>query len=336
MIQLFQGSIFDSKCDLIIIPCDNFGYMTLSVEREIMRNNLPYPYQNTEAGNISFVENVGSFSNASAIGYAASVDVINYSSVDLINYSSSIKIIQQIMHRIKNYCQKHSLNKVNVPLLGTGAGGLTAKESYEIMKTEFETISDILLCIYAYSEDKYIELADEKKQIENNQIKNPRVFISYTGTDISNRNWVRDFARKLRMSGVNARLDMFHLKPGHDLPQWMTNEIIMADKVLLICDKYYAEKADSRTGGAGWETMIIQGDMLARQEQNKYAAIVRDNDIDHSIPIYLKSKYALIWTDPEQIDEEEYNKLLLYLFDCDIEEPIGDIPSFIKEKKIKR
>ncbi len=52
----------------------------------------------------------------------------------------------------------------------------------------------------------------------------------------------------MRECGVNARLDMFYLKLGQDLPQRMTNELIMADKVLLICDKYYAEKADNRNG----------------------------------------------------------------------------------------
>lgn len=37
--------------------------------------------------------------------------------------------------------------------------------------------------------------------------------------------------------------------------------------------------------------MIIQGDMLSKQEQNKYIAILRDKDIDQSLPIYVKSKY---------------------------------------------
>ena len=107
----------------------------------------------------------------------------------------------------------------------------------------------------------------------------------------------------------------------------------MADKVLLICDKYYAEKADNKKGGVGWEPMIIQGDMLSKQEQNKYVAILRDKDIDQSLPIYVKSKYALNWSDERQI-EKEFEELLLYLFDCDTEPPLGAIPSFIKEKLI--
>lgn len=127
---------------------------------------------------------------------------------------------------------------------------------------------------------------------------------------------------------------MFHLRPGQDLPQWMTNELIMADKVLLICDKYYAEKADNRKGGVGWETMVIQGDMLSRQEQNKYIAILKDPNIDQSLPIYVKSRYALNWS-AGKITDKDFNKLLLYLFDCDFEPPIGEIPNFVKEKLTK-
>lgn len=323
MIQLKKGSIFDSKCDLIIIPCNDLGGTSVSIHKELTAYNFPNLIKPLSTGNVQFIDSIRSFSNASVIGYAASVNTLAH--------ASNKKTIQQIMQKIKYYCQEHSLHKINVPLLGTGAGGLSAKISYNIMREEFENISNILLCVYAYSEKMYFELTEDNKLTVNDKIKNPRVFISYTGIDAKNRNWVKSFACKLRESGVDARLDMFHLKPGQDLPQWMTNELIMADKVLLICDKFYAEKADNRKGGVGWETMIIQGDMLSRQEQNKYIAILRDKDIDHSLPVYVKSKYALNWSDESQMDKE-FNELLLYLFDLDIEPPIGEIPQFIKEK----
>ena len=76
---------------------------------------------------------------------------------------------------------------------------------------------------------------------------------------------------------------------------------------------------------------IIQGDMLSRAEQSKYIAILRDPNIDQSLPIYVKSRYALNWSACE-VTEAEFNELLLYLFDCDIEPPIGEIPDFIMEK----
>jgi len=208
---------------------------------------------------------------------------------------------------------------------------LSPEKSYDIIRQEFIDTRNITLCVYTLSRDIYDKLNDSENELSKKQLKNPRVFISYTGANIENRNWVKKFACRLRSSGVDARLDMFHLKPGQDMPQWMTNEIIMADKVLLICDHFYAEKADSRKGGVGWETMIIQGDMLSKQEQNKYIAILRDKEIDRSLPIYVKSKYALNCTS-ENMSEEDFKELLLYLFDCDIEPPIGEIPDYIKEK----
>lgn len=324
MIQLIKGSIFDTKCDLIIIPCNNMGKVTLSVQKELMANDLPYHNKRIPSGDVLFVENSSSrFTNASVIGYAASVDVRGR--------VSSKELLERIIKQIKIYCLNQDLHKVNIPLLGTGAGGLSAEVSFNVIKSEFENNQNISLFVYVLSESIYYELVNNKIQISSNIIKNPRVFISYTSEDIINRTWVKNFACKLRENGVNARLDIFHLKPGQDLPQWMTNELIMADKVLLICDKYYAEKADNRKGGVGWETMIIQGDMLSKQEQNKYIAILRDKDIDQSLPIYVKSKYALNWTDESQIDKD-FKELLLYLFDCDIEPPIGEVPSYIKKK----
>lgn len=326
MIQLSQGSIFNSKCDLLIVPCNSMGGMTNSIRKELVVNELPYLNRSVEAGEVVYIQNSGKFANASMIGYAASVDVYTD--------TSNENILRSILQSIKQCCYEQSFQKVNIPLLGTGAGGLSAKVSYEVMESEFGKDVNLSLCVYVISSYIYNELVSEKKIQQNNRNRNPRVFISYTSTDIENRKWVKDFACKLRECGVNARLDMFHLKPGQDLPQWMTNELIMADKVLLICDKYYAEKADNRKGGVGWETMIIQGDMLSNQEQSKYIAILREPNIDQSLPIYVKSKYALNWSEGK-VSDKEFNELLLNLFDCDIEPPIGEIPDFVKAKLVK-
>jgi len=299
------------------------GGVSNSVLNDLMVNNLPYYQKSMNIGEVVFKDNIGSFSNATMIGYAASVDAREYN-------KSNEEILISIMRQIKLCCQDNFLHKVNIPLLGTGAGGLSAKSSFNIIKSLFEKDTYIDLCIFAYSDSVFNEIITDS--YTDIGIKNPRVFISYTGTDAENRKWVKDLACKLRENGVDARIDIFHLKPGQDLPQWMTNELIMADKVLLICDKYYAEKADNRKGGVGWETMIIQGDMLSKQEQNKYITILRSNDIDQSLPIYVKSKYALNWSQDDTYIEE-FDDLLYNLFDCDIEPPIGEIPMFIKEKQ---
>lgn len=325
MIQIFHGSIFDSKCDIIVIPCNVYGGVSASIAHELNLHNLPNPSINIEKSSVTFIENISRFTSASVIAYAASVPESGASTRDKIG---------DIANRIKAYCHEHSYRKINIPLLGTGAGGMNVVEVHEVFKKIFENDPRILLCIYTPYESAYNELTTLRKFLQkatSSAVKSPRVFISYTGTDLKHRNWVRDFACRLRANGVDARIDMFHLRPGQDLHQWMTNEVIMADKVLLICDKYYAEKADTRRSGVGWETMIILGDMLSSQEQTKYIGIIRDADIDQSLPIYVRSKYCLNWSDDEQV-EKEFNDLILYLFDCDIEPPIGDIPDFVLSK----
>ncbi len=163
--------------------------------------------------------------------------------------------------------------------------------------------------------------------------KNPRVFISYTADDKDNGEWVKELAVRLRQNGVDARLDRFHLKPGTDLPQWMTNEVSMADKVLLVCDHNYVIKADVHKGGVGWETMIVQGDMRTQGEtKGKYIAIVREAEIDKALPIYMKSKMALHWKKEATIGEEDFKDLLYAIFDCDTAPDLGDIPGFITDR----
>ena len=326
MIQIIKGSIFDSKCDLIIIPCNNSGDVSQSVLDELVANNMPYYRKPIPSSNILFIKNTSAVSVSHTIGYAASVSTKRN--------TSTIEQVKSILRQIKLYSASHAIEKVNIPLLGSGAGGISAQESFQLIKAAFQ---DEALSIYVYviHSALYNELTREEPLSSGPYIKKPRVFISYTATDFDNRTWVKNFATQLRENGVNARIDLFHLKPGQDLPQWMTNELVLADKVLLVCDKYYAEKADNRKGGVGWETMIIQGDMLSRPEQNKYVALLKDKDIDQSLPIYVKSRYALDWSDDNDSDEK-FKELLICLFDCDIEEAVGPVPKFIIDLLAKR
>lgn len=285
MIKLYRGSIFTSKCDLIVIPCNNNGGVTNSVRTEIILNNLPYLYEKIPAGDVRFLQNIGKFANASMICYAASVDVKASKSDE--------EMIASIAKKIKECCLEQSFTKINIPLLGAGAGKMSPQQSFEIIKSVFEEDTQIEACVYVISTDTYILLRNIKQHPSRVELQNPRVFLSYTGTNPKNREWVKAFAGRLRSCGVNARLDIYHLKPGQDLPH-----------------------------------------MLSNQNQNKYVAILRDSNIDQTLPLYVKSKYAFHWADNAQY-EQEFNNLLLYLFDCENEPPIGDIPDFIKEKLVQ-
>ena len=322
MYELVCGSIFDKKCDIIIIPCNHMGGITRSIKKSLDINGIQNSPSVVKPGEIVFGESKGNFTNAIVIGFAASVDVFTG--------KSKMEYLHNICKEIKSYCELNSLSIINMPLLGTGSGGLSVQDSFEILKSYFESDANINLRIFALSKEIYLQL-DKSVKKKKNLVKNPRVFISYTGENPENRKWVKNFVCKLRDNGVNARVDMYHLKPGHDLPQWMTNELIMADKVLLICDKFYANKADSRNGGVGWETMIIQGDMMIHAQTNKYVCIIREENFDDGIPLYAKTKFSLQWTSQEII-EEDFHELLYYLFDIDIEPELGEIPKDILDK----
>ena len=78
----------------------------------------------------------------------------------------------------------------------------------------------------------------------------PKVFISYSWTSDEYADWVRRLAEKLRSNGVDVILDRWRLRPGQDkyvfMEQMVTDPGIK--KVLVLCDKRYAERADRREG----------------------------------------------------------------------------------------
>ena len=307
-----------------MIPCNTWGEFSKHVQEDLWNHRLPPANrEHLHETGISFVENDSSFTFASFISYACSVE--------LGNRAATPALVNSIALRLKKFCLEHKLRKVNIPLLGTGAGHLLPQDSYQILSDIFADDPLIQLCVHVPSVAIYEQLTASTQNAATaapTKITPPRVFISYTGTDLAHRAWVRDLAYRLRSNGVDARIDMFHLRPGHDLHQWMTNEVIMADKVLLICDKYYAEKADARRSGVGWETMIILGDMLSTQKQTKYIGIIHGESINESLPVYIRSKYCLDWTKDSDM-ENEFQNLVLYLYDCDIEPPLGDTPDYV-------
>ena len=156
-----------------------------------------------------------------------------------------------------------------------------------------------------------------------------RAFISYTGTSPKHKGWVIELATFLRKNGIEARVDQWHLRPGMDLPHWMTNELEMAERVLIITDEQYAAKSDGRLGGVGWETMIIQGDLMRLPpDSNKYVVIVREDDINKGLPKYLKTKYCIHW--PSQGNDYLLQQgLLKELYNVNLEPPIGEPPVWL-------
>ncbi|GAB3188463.1 toll/interleukin-1 receptor domain-containing protein [Hydrogenophaga aquatica] len=323
MLKIKEGSVFDDKCDLLVLPSDSGGGVTQWVKSEIESNNLPFPSTKIPFGKVMFLPTNARYPKADFIAYAASVDAQTI--------ASSSNAIESIISDIVRYCKDNNCSIANLPVLGTGAGGLDPADVLALYK---RLLTSEAVQFNAYVPDKntakvFLSWNSEANASKKQTDEHPRVFISYSWKDESVKSWALELAHKLRANGVDARLDRFHLRPGMDLPQWMTNEVLKASKVLLICDSHYAEKADTRRAGVGWETMIIQGDMMLQGEMNTKYIVIAFGDFEKNTPIYMKSKLGI---SRETIDKN-FNLLLEYIFDIDAAPEIGAIPGWLRTKR---
>lgn len=138
--------------------------------------------------------------------------------------------------------------------------------------------------------------------------------------------------------GVEVILDQWDLKPGYDkfafMEQMVTSEEI--DKVLVICDKQYKEKADKRDGGVGIETQIITPKIYNQVKQEKFIPIIAeiDGEFESCMPNYMNGKIGIDLSN-ENIFEYGYEQLLRLIYDVPQHKKpqLGQKPSFLMEDK---
>ncbi|MGG0277807.1 SEFIR domain-containing protein [Bacillus rhizoplanae] len=146
---------------------------------------------------------------------------------------------------------------------------------------------------------------------------NPRVFISYSWTTPEHEEWVVELATRLMHNGINVVLDKWDLKEGQDIYAFMESMVNSdsVDKVLIICDKGYQEKADNRVGGVGTETQIITPQIYKDVQQEKFIPIVaeRDERGNHFIPTYIATR---LYIDLSLVEfyEDNYEKLIRNIY----------------------
>nr|WP_230876202.1 hypothetical protein [Paenibacillus validus] len=90
----------------------------------------------------------------------------------------------------------------------------------------------------------------------------------------------------------------------------MEDSIRKADKVLVICDKKYCERANDRAGGVGTETRIITPEVYGSTKQDKFIPIaleLKENG-DYLLPDFMNSWLALAMIKEEDF-ESNYKQL---------------------------
>lgn len=164
----------------------------------------------------------------------------------------------------------------------------------------------------------------------------PKAFISYSWTSKQHQQWVLDLATALRANGVDAILDRWDLKEGHDAIAFMERMVTdpTVEKVVIVLDRSYAEKADDRQGGVGTETQIITPQIYAKSDQNKFVGVVSEVGADGKPfkPAYYASRIYIDLSN-EDIYAENFEQLLRWIFDKPVypKPPVGRPPEFLKE-----
>ncbi|MBB4041138.1 hypothetical protein GGR34_002801 [Microvirga flocculans] len=170
-----------------------------------------------------------------------------------------------------------------------------------------------------------------------NAMSNPKLFISYSWSSPEHEAWVLKFAGELRSQGIDVILDKWDLKPGHDANAFMESMVTdeTVTKVVLVCDKKYAEKSNNRAGGAGTEAQIITPQLYAKRAQDKFVAVIREKDEAGKayLPVYYGSRIYIDLAD-EANYATEFERLVRWAWDkpVDVKPELGKIPSFLREE----
>ncbi|MBP6731450.1 MAG: toll/interleukin-1 receptor domain-containing protein [Chitinophagales bacterium] len=165
----------------------------------------------------------------------------------------------------------------------------------------------------------------------------PKIFISYSWQPIENKDKVLELATRLQLDGVHVIIDEWDLAEGHDKYSFMEQMVNSSEvnRVLLICNKEYKQKADKKAGGVGIESLIISDEIYSKVDQNKFIPIVfeRDESQKEYLPTFVKTR---IYIDLSSSDyyEDQYEKLLRNIFDkpANRRPTLGTPPSYLVEE----
>lgn len=155
----------------------------------------------------------------------------------------------------------------------------------------------------------------------------PVVFISYSHDTQEHKQWVLDLATRLRSSGVDAMLDQWDIGPGGDLPHFMEKSISSASRILMICTERYVQKANSGSGGVGYEKMIVTADLMKQIDSKRVIPIIRQTGMP-ALPAFLSSKLYIDLSTADKF-ETGFDQLLRDLLNAPlfVKPPLGSAPA---------
>ncbi len=142
------------------------------------------------------------------------------------------------------------------------------------------------------------------------EIKVPKVFISYSQDSPEHNTRVLALANLLVKDGIHCSIDQYEDSPPEGWQRWMERQILEADFVLIICSARYLRrvKGDEKPdveNGVRWESDIMYQTLYdAGTSNTKFIPVLFEGASPSDIPTPIKSatRYSLRTND-------DYNKL---------------------------
>lgn len=172
--------------------------------------------------------------------------------------------------------------------------------------------------------------------MRNDSTNSPKVFISYSWKPTANRERVMQLAERLMSDGVNVVIDVWDLKEGNDIYKFMERMVNdqSINRVLLISNKNYMERANKREGGAGTEGAIVSPSIYKNADQQRFVPIVfeRDEEGKEYLPTFIGGRFYIDLSSDDTF-EMGYEELLRNLYDRPKSKrpPLGRMPDYLND-----
>ncbi len=160
--------------------------------------------------------------------------------------------------------------------------------------------------------------------------KRTTAFVSYAWED-DTRDWVREFATRLRADGIDCKIDQWELVPGDQLPEFMDRSVRDSDYVLIVCTPKYKARSDARQGGVGYEGDIMTAEVFQHRNHRKFIPILKAGNWQDCAPSWLFGKLYIDLSGG--LDSPAYKNLVLLLHgQSESAPPLGQVPTFLHPK----
>jgi hypothetical protein len=179
-----------------------------------------------------------------------------------------------------------------------------------------------------------IKLLRLREPVGEDAFAPPRVLISYAWEDSDHKQWIKDFAVRLRLDGVEIILDQWEVAPGDELAAFMERSLRTSDAVLIVCTPSYRLKSAERSGGVGYETSIITAELVNGAPRRKFIPILRRGDKETSIPGWLSGSFYLDFRGESDDIEDAYTELVDTLHGRREKPPPVGSPQFPRHRQV--